>query len=126
MNACPSCRTRSRERLAVVVIEPFQNPTCDLVRCDAILLQRVSVANGDSRILRGLAVNGYAKGRPHFVLPAIAPSDGPRLVVKDGKLFPQLSGELRRELRHAVLLDQREDARLDGRQRGVQPKDRAP
>src|SRR5262245_60161218 len=124
MNVSPSRRSRSMERLAVVVMDATRDPLRDPVRGDAVLLQRVAIADGHSRILRGLAVDRNAKRRPDLVLAAIPPADRTGLIVEHRKLRAQLGGELRREFRHAVLLHQREDACLRGREHRMDLEDR--
>src|SRR5439155_12879188 len=125
MNACPSRRRRSSEKLVAVVIEAFGDPAPDLVRGNAILLQRIAVADRDSRILIRLAVNGYTKGRADFVLPAITAPDRAGFLVEHGKRFPQLVRQFRRELRHAILLHERKNPPLDGRESGPKLEDGA-
>src|SRR5436309_12224950 len=126
MNACPSRRRRSSEMLVLVVIDTLQNPPRDLVSGDAVLLQGIPVTDSDSRILRRLSVNSDTERRANLVLAAVPAADGARLVVEHGEAFPQVGGELFRELGHPVFLDEREDPRLDRRERGMQSNDRAP
>ena len=70
-----------------------------------------------------LAVDCDAERRAHLVLPAIAAAHGPLLVVKDGHVRLERLVDFPGDLGHAVLLDQREDGRLDRGQPRMQPQE---
>src|SRR5262245_18066110 len=87
----------------------------------ALLGHAVAVAHGDAARRQRLAVDRDAEGRAHLVLPAVAAPDGARLVVEGGDAAPaQLVLELQRQLRHALLLHQREDGHLHRREARMQ------
>src|SRR3954468_4417071 len=88
------------------------------IRGDALLLQRVTVADRHRSILHRLAIDRDAERRTDFVLPAVPSADRARLVIEDREAGAQLLCELLRELRHAVLLHEWKDSRFDGCQRG--------
>src|SRR5690242_21650748 len=67
------------------------------IRGDALLLQRVAVADGDGAILHRLPVHRDAERSPDLVLPAVAAADGARFIIEDREASAQFLGELRRE-----------------------------
>ena len=74
----------------------------------ANLLHRVAVANGDFIvggglfIADGLDVDGDAKRRADFVLPAVKPADGRRVVVHRMPTLAQIGAQLMRGLDDAM------------------------
>src|SRR5436190_22223885 len=100
MNACPSWRRRSIERLAVAVIDARHDPLGDPVRGDAVLLERVAVTDRDSRILRRLSVNGDTVRSSDLILATVASADRAGLVVEHRESSAQIVRALRGELRH--------------------------
>src|SRR6185503_6582970 len=123
MNVWPSRLRRSSERLAAAGIDALRNPPHDLVGGDTVLLQGIPVTDSDSRILQRLSVNSHAEGSSDLVLAAVPPADGAGLVIENRKALPHLVRQLGGELRHAVLLHEREDARFDRREGGLQLDD---
>src|SRR5688500_11689885 len=79
---------------------------------DALLNKRVAVADRDRLILDRLPIDGEAERSPDFVLTAVATADRAGLVIETREVRSQFSGQLLGELRHAVFLDEREDAGL--------------
>ena len=75
--------------------------------------------------VRRLAVDGDAERRPRLVLAAIAAADRPLLVEEDVEVPLQVAVDRLGHLGHAVLLDQREDGRLDRGEPGVELQDGA-
>src|SRR3954465_9101491 len=92
------------------------------IRGDALLLQRVAVADRHRSILHRLTVDRDAERRTDFVLPAVPSADRARLVIEHREAAPQPLRELLRKLRHAVLLHERKDTRLHRCQRGREAK----
>src|SRR5436853_563993 len=109
MNAWPSRRSRSFDRLVATGTETLRNPRGGAIRRHAILLQRIPVSNRHRAVLRGLTVDRDAIRCSDLVLSAIPPADGTRFVVEHGEALSQLGCQLRRKLRHAVLLHERKD-----------------
>ncbi len=52
---------------------------------DALLPERVAVADGDALVLQGLTVHGYAEGRAGFILATVAPAYCALFVVEGGQ-----------------------------------------
>src|SRR4029077_6640173 len=100
--------------------ETLADDRADTIGRNAFLLQGGPVPQRHRAVLPRLSVNREAIRRADFILPAIATSDGPRLVVEHREARPKLVRQLLRELRHAVFFHERKDARLDRRQRRMQ------
>src|SRR3954469_1606055 len=128
MNSSPSRRRRSTERdvafeTAIIssdhsCADSLGDDLAHTIGRDALLLQRVAVANGHRAILHRLPVDGEAEWRADLVLPAVAPPDRARLVIENWERRAQFLGQLFGELRHAVFLHQGEYACLHRRERG--------
>ena len=79
------------------------------------------MAHGDHVGFHGVAVDGDAEGRADFVLAAVATADGGLFIVEGGEAgLAQHGGDGLGLFGHAVLFDQREDRRGDGRDLGVE------
>ena len=85
-----------------------------------LLLHRIALAHGGGLVLEGVGIDRYAKRRADLVHAAVAAADGPALVVKDPQMWPQILGDLVRDIGHAVAFDQRQDRRLDRRNAGME------
>src|SRR6267154_1407284 len=96
----------------------FLDVAHELGRGEAHLLQRIAVADRDRLILRRLAVDRDTEGRAGLILAAIAPADRAAVVVEHVEVAAQVVEDLTGELRHAVLVHEREDGRFERRQRG--------
>jgi hypothetical protein len=87
------------------------------------LLERVAIPDRDRPVGKRLTIDCNAKRGSCFVLAAIAASDRPFLIVENVKLLLQLAIEFLGQFRHAILLDQRKDGRLDRGQTGMESQD---
>src|SRR2546429_6958726 len=122
MNASPSRRRWSGVSATALAIltsasrasrrDALRDHMFHLRRRDALLPERIAIADRDRPVLHRLTVDGDPEGRPDLVLPAVAPPDRARLVEEDGERLPQLLREVLRELRHAVPLHERQHPRL--------------
>src|SRR4051812_16243446 len=92
---------------------------------DAYLLEGVAVTQRDRVVVHRLVVDRYPPGGPDLVLAAVALADRAAGVVLGRYQLPQLLVDLARLLRLSVLVDQRENRRLDRREPGVEPQHRA-
>src|ERR1043166_8085629 len=78
----------------------------ELADRDAVLLQRVAIAQRDRVVLERLVVDGDRQRRADLVLPPVAAADRPALVVLGADVLAQLEVDLARLLRMAVLAQQ--------------------
>src|SRR3954454_767770 len=92
---------------------------------DADLLEGVAVTERDRVVVHRLVVDRYPPRGPDLVLAAVALADRAACVVLGRHQLPQLLVDLARLLRLSVLVDQRENRRLDRREPGVEPQHRA-
>src|SRR5690242_19097712 len=114
MKRSPSRRRRSMESevvfsTAISNPDSFRDHRAHAVGSDAFLLQRITIANRHGSILHRLAVHRDAERSADFILPTIAAANGTRLVVEHRERAAQLLRKLVSELRHAVLLHEREN-----------------
>ncbi len=86
--------------------------------------ERVAVAQGHRAVLDALVVDRQAEGRADLIVSAVALADRAALVVLGLRQHAHGFVDLARELRLAVLADQRQHRRLDRRQAGVQAQHR--
>ncbi len=94
----------------------------------ALLRERVALAQRHRPVLEALVVDGQAERRADLVLAAVALADRAAVVVLDhahARTAAQRAVDLARELGLAVLAHERQDRRLDRRQARVQSQDRA-
>ena len=83
---------------------------------DTLLLHRIAVADRHGAVLGGLTVDGDAERRTDGILPTITLADRILLVVNDVEIVFEFVDDFLRDFGHAVLLDERQDGRLDGSQ----------
>src|SRR3954451_9771009 len=92
----------------------------------ADLLERIAVAHRHGIVLERLVVDGDRPRRPDLVLPAVAAADRATRVDLDLEVRPQLCGQRRGALTlDRVIAYEREDRRLDRRDRGMQAQNHA-
>src|SRR5687767_7049441 len=130
MNASPSRRRAPRLRSAIGARlglrgNPLGDVRTELVSGNADLLERVSVTNRDRAVLRRLTIDRDAERRAHLILPTIPPADRATVVVEHRERAAEIISDAVRHLGHAVLLHEREYARLDRRDGRREPQDRA-
>lgn len=53
----------------------------EIVHRDALLLFRVSLAEGDGPVVQGLSVHGDPEGHTNLIAPGVPPADGPSVIV---------------------------------------------
>src|SRR6185436_9537062 len=82
--------------------------------------ERVAIADRDGLVLRGLAIDRDAERRAGLVLTTVTAADRSAVVVEHIEVLAQIVVNLVRELRHAVLVDEREDGRLERRDRRLE------
>src|SRR6478735_8382648 len=88
----------------------------EVVDRDPDLGQAVAIAQRHSAVLERLVVDGEGPRGADLVLAAVAAADGTALVVLGLNSFAQVAVDLPRQLRLAVLANQRQDRDLDRRQ----------
>ena len=90
------------------------------------LLHGIALADGKRSVFDGLGVDGDAPGRTGFVLTTVAAADGARDVPHDVDLLLELRENLAgKPVLSLVLLDEREDGDLDGRDLRAEVENRA-
>src|SRR5262245_26415601 len=99
--------------------DPLLQEGPDLGDRDALLLPRVSVSNRHALVPERLTVDREAVRRAGLVHPRVALADRLLHVELGDEPVAYLMIELLGGLGHAVLVHEREDPRLDRRQRGV-------
>src|SRR5438309_2999500 len=92
---------------------------------EALLRERVAVAQRDRAVLERLVIDRHAEGRADLVLAAIAPADRAALVVLALHPPADLPVHLARELGLVVLCHERKHGDLHGREAGMQTQNRA-
>src|SRR5215475_7131148 len=93
--------------------DPSANVFDHVINLDAPLLEAIAVADGDSFVLKRLAVHGDAKRRAGFVLTAVAAADGALFVVEDVHVRLEGSVNVLRHFGHAVFFHERKNGRFD-------------
>src|SRR5690606_19314443 len=84
--------------------DALAHPADQVVRANALLLERVAVPNGHRAILHRLPVDRDAPRRARLVLPAVAPADRARIVVeRRNSRGAQCAVQFIAELGHAIL-----------------------
>ena len=87
----------------------------DRIDRDAFLIERVAVANGHGVVREGVAVDREAERATGFVHAGVALADRLLGVELAHKTVAQVQVQLLRDLRHPILIHQREDAGLHRR-----------
>src|SRR5436190_2966754 len=96
-----------------------------LVDRDALLPERVAVADGDRAVLQRLVVDRDRERRADLVLAPVATADRAALVVLRGHTLAHRRVHLAGDLRLAVLAHQGQDGDLHRRELRMQPQQRA-
>ena len=73
----------------------------------------VSIADGYCTVLQCLRIHRDAIGGAYLILPTVTPTNGRLLVVEDIELLLEGRVDFFRNLRHAVLLNERQNGGLD-------------
>ena len=114
-------RSGRRQRRAVSVVQALVEQLAHAADRHAHLLERVAVAHRDGVVLERLVVDRDRPGRADLVLAAVAAADRAARVELDLEVRAQLGGERGGALAlRGVVAEQRQDRRLDRRDRGVQ------
>src|ERR1700758_5115563 len=92
----------------------------ELVQRYPVLTHGIAMPDRDGPGAHALAIDRDAKGRPGLVHAAVPAPDGTAIVVEDRESALERLVYLGCELRHALLLDQREHAGLDRRDRRME------
>src|SRR3989344_7828958 len=66
-----------------IIVQFCANGCNQFTDFNSFLLHGIPVADGDGVVFEGIEINGQAKNRADFILPAIPASNGARLVVLD-------------------------------------------
>src|SRR5207245_3170036 len=103
-------------------LELLSEITHQAIQRDTILLQGVTIPHRHRAVLRRLAVDRDAEGRPGLVLPAIAPPDRAAIVVEHVVVLAKIVEYAPGQLRHPVLVHERKDRRFERRQRRMEPQ----
>ena len=94
-------------------VKPLGNERLDAADGNTLLLLRVAMPHGHRLIRQCLRINGHAERRADLVHAGIPFADGLLGIVFASEMLADFEVQLFGDLRHAVFVDQREDAQLD-------------